>query len=42
MSIDITSMGYKDVVQIAQQFNRSVAIKRVGDDVRILIMFENN
>lgn len=37
MSIDISNMEYSDVVQIAQQFNRSVAIKRVGDDVRMVV-----
>ena len=37
MSIDISNMEYSDVVQMAQQINRLVAIKRVGDYVRMVV-----
>ena len=33
MSIDITNTKYSDVVQIAQQLNRAVVIKRYGGSV---------
>ena len=33
MSIDISNMGYSDVVLIAQQLNRAVVIKRVNGRV---------
>lgn len=37
MSIDISNMEYSNVVQIAQQLKRAVAIKRAGDDVRMVV-----
>ena len=37
MSIDISNMEYRDVVQIAQQLNRAVAIKRIGESVKMVV-----
>jgi hypothetical protein len=37
MSIDISNMGYSDVVLIAQQLKRAVAIKRVGSIIKLVV-----
>ena len=37
MSIDISNMGYSDVVLIAQQLNRAVVIKRAGGIIKMVI-----
>ena len=37
MSIDISNMGYSDVVLMAQQLNRAVAIKRSGSIIKMVI-----
>ena len=37
MSIDISNMGYNDVVLMAQQLNRSVAIKRIGSITKLVV-----
>ena len=37
MSIDISNMGYSDVVLTAQQLNRAVAIKRTGSIIKMAI-----
>lgn len=37
MSIDISNMGYNEVVQTAQQLNRAVVIKRFRDTVKLVV-----
>ena len=37
MSIDITNIKYSDVVLMAQQLNRAVAIKRAGSIIKMVI-----
>lgn len=37
MSINITNMGYEDVVSITQQLSRAVAIKRYGSMIKMVI-----
>ena len=37
MSIDISNMGYSDVVLIAQQLNRAVVIRRAGSTIKMVI-----
>jgi hypothetical protein len=37
MSIDISNMEYTNVVLIAQQLNKAVAIKRTGSIIKMVI-----
>jgi hypothetical protein len=37
MSIDITNIIYSNVVQIAQQLNKDVAIKRTDGIIRLVV-----
>ena len=37
MSIDITNRVYSDVVLMAQQLNKAVAIKRTGSIIKMVI-----